>query len=262
MRASEILIDDYRDVLHHAFRNLSTQDPNFSRMALSKDEDIERKTGISLRSLPQPEPRTRKEVTQIEPEPVIEAPLFTTKISSPVHNPTNGAQFNIATPTISTPPPTNGSQNLNLGLNRSQSQPKQTELGSPSPNITHQTNVVSGPFQPVSGKKISSEPRFSDNKTAASPQLKTTKNTLLQSPVAFSLENPREGTPHIIPQKNTLLDKIINNNDGKSIGFSTIFNSMEISGENNKKPTTEGSGDKPFIKKNNIILTHNNLPNA
>jgi hypothetical protein len=262
MRASEILIEDYRDVLHHAFRNLSTQDPNFSRMALSKDEDIERKTGISLRSLPQPEPRTRKEPTVIEPEPVIETPILIHKASSPIHNPSTNNQHNLATPTISTPPPNNGSQNLNLGLNRSQSQnqsqPKSTDLGSPSPNLTYQGAASNGPFQYASGKKITSESKLADMKSAASPQLKTHKTTLLQSPGAFSLE----ATPPLIaPAKNMLLDRIINNNEGKSIGYSTIFNSMDLSGESNKKSNNEANGEKPFIKKNNIILT-NNLPNA
>jgi len=52
---AESLIDDYREVLHHAFRNLSSLDPNFALQAVKQDMEIEIKTGITLQSLPQPQ---------------------------------------------------------------------------------------------------------------------------------------------------------------------------------------------------------------
>lgn len=53
IKLAESLIEDYREVLHHAFKNLSQQDPNFVRQAVHQDHEIEKKTGIRLLNLPQ-----------------------------------------------------------------------------------------------------------------------------------------------------------------------------------------------------------------
>ena len=52
IKMAESLIDDYREVLHHAFKNLSSRDPNFVRQAVIQDREVERKTGIQLHDLP------------------------------------------------------------------------------------------------------------------------------------------------------------------------------------------------------------------
>ena len=52
IKLAESLIEDYRAVLHHAFKNLSQQDPNFIHQAVHQDHDIEKKTGIRLLNLP------------------------------------------------------------------------------------------------------------------------------------------------------------------------------------------------------------------
>ena len=42
LKMAESLIDDYREVLQHTFRNLSAKDPNFIRQAVIQDGDIEK----------------------------------------------------------------------------------------------------------------------------------------------------------------------------------------------------------------------------
>jgi len=298
LKSSEILIEDYRDVLHHAFKNLSAQDPNFSRTALMQDEDIERKTGISLRHLPQVhhENKQSRDFTRdieysndsynghsqigqsewVRPKPAITIPNPINRDPTPIQIlspiPTQPIIANI--PVLITP-------------NRSQSTGtlKQSDTNSPGiqPIVTNQPVNLGGPFQPIVVKpRIGGDPRIPEFKN--SPQMKNFRNPIpvQSSPNQFTLESPQlQGRSHsdmpakvetkmsmpVPPQKNFILDRIINSDEGgMSINYYNIFNSMEQqSAEKIKKPgnlSAENSNDKPFIKKNNIILTHNSLPNS
>jgi hypothetical protein len=291
LRSSEILIEDYRDVLQHSFKNLSTQDPNFSKAALFHDENIERKVGISFRNLPQQskesfakdieysdihssntQPQSQSDWMRQKPMSIPSTLGTASQSQNSTHSPHSSAPILVM--------PNRTQSNVSL---------KSAEVNSPSiqPMVTNQPVNLGGPFQPVLVKpRILQDSRPPEIRN--SPQMKNFRNpsnpgNILSSPSHLALESPlhlsksssdtllqpKPDSKNPIPlalQKNPILDKIINSDEGININYYNIFNSMEQqSAEKIKKPgtaSTENSNDKPFIKKNNIILTHNSLPNS
>jgi hypothetical protein len=172
IKSVEMMIDEYRDVLHHSFRYLSSHDPNFAKNAFLQDQDIEKKTGIVLKGLTSMD---LKNMNQREYEN--SEPFF----YSHNENSRKSNQMNLASPSINTnisTPPNFMLLGRDVSSKMANPQPKMVELNSP---IIMQPIAVSGgpstlsPFQPVAIKPRQSEPKITEFKN--SPQIKTFKQS-------------------------------------------------------------------------------------
>lgn len=302
LKMAESLIDDYREVLQHAFRNLSSKDANFVRQAVLQDGEIEKKTGISLNSLPQPHhienlyhldvnglqsgdyilsiqtPPNRSDWTQQSKpmytftppfnNPIIPGFVSNTVSVSPAPLPTTffAVPVIVATPTqiISQPVALKSasSQVLTPTGNFLPIQPKGKMVGDlviPDLKPSPQLKTYKGSSQPSQSQPNLNGSHFNLDSSA---HMSAEKNENKGSNIS------RNGSQAVstgnFAKKDSILDQLINSEDGSNINYYSIFNSMDQGTDKTKGPIPyhmENLNDKS-IKKNNIILTQNNFQNA
>ena len=328
LKMAKSLIDDYREVLQHAFRNLSSKDPNFIRQAVLQDGEIEKKTGISLNSLPQPhhlESLFHLDVNSLQADNYLlnlqtppnhsdwanqSKPVYTFTppfnnavipgfVSNNVPAPAPLTTSFFAVPVIVTSSPQILSQPVAM-----------KPLDNPRSASTQILTPPTGPFHSILNKgKMVGDLVIPDLKP--SPQLKSyktpsqqsqpnllgsnftldssphvtnnyrglgeppaNKNTVLETALNFeNFENkgsaiPRNGSQTMsagnFAKKDSILDQLINSEEGSNINYYSIFNSMDQGTDKAKGPLQyhlESLNEKS-IKKNNIILTQSNFQNA
>lgn len=268
LKIAESLIEDYREILHNAFKNLSMKDPNFIRQAIMHDDRIEHLSKIpGLDDLFQ---STRKgsiedsllntsTPSQIDwPQP--SKSVFSFGLPPSIHNLGNND-------ILSSHGFTDGFMNIPKIINAS---PQLKALDHiPSLQIPM---TPTGPFHPINLKGKPGDLIIPDLKT--SPQLSSLKNggqhsglesSFLLDQIASNAENKGKGeaVSNIagnFTKKNSVLDNIINSDDNSNVNYLNIFSSMDQGAEKSKNSLLycmESVNDKSH-KKNNIILTRNN----
>jgi len=296
IKTAESLIDDYREVLHHSFRNLSTNDPNFVIHAYKQDREIEEKTGIVLQNLPQSqglEGLLQFDLKEIQSDYLrtVQTPKQSewgnqNKPLYPLPSPFSGNMFPGDVNNIPiTPPLNNNIYGLPLLINNSpqiisQSIPiKPLENGHTilTPSNTYQSSnkvKLNGDFvipdlkhsPPVKTHSNAGRPQ-SQSASDQSPHGNYQNNNMLD--ISLNLgRNENKGINNAVGMshnylngnfvKNFGLDQILNSDDTSNVNYYTIFNAMEHPEDTINRPVPLHS-DSSGIKKN-IILTRTSVP--
>lgn len=263
LKLAESLIEDYREILHSSFKNLSSKDPNFIRQAILHDDRLELPNLSKVTGL--------DDLFQVNRKGSVDDSLLSTTTHTQmdwVQPPKPMFSFG-----LSSSVPGFGNNDLLSSHTFSEGLLNIPKIISASPQLKaldHIPNLQipigpTGPFHPISLKGKTGDLIIPDLRT--SPQLSSLKNggseaSFLLDQIASNGDNKggkNEGITGNFAKKNSVLDNIINSDDTTNMNYLNIFNAMDQGSEKGKNSLLfckETVNDKSHKK--NIILTRNN----